>query len=203
MSSGTEEINRLKASLRAELLQRRAATHAARYLEASASLTDRFFGQFGDTLQGKTVAAYWPIGEEIDIRPVLSGLAARDAVAALPVTGGKTGPLSFRQWRPGDDLISVSFGVYEPEPGVPAADPDLVIVPLLGFDAAGNRIGYGGGYYDRTLASLRRHRDVRAVGVAYDEQECEKIPTDAGDVPLDMVLTDRRTIVPPKDESID
>ena len=79
-----------------------------------------------------------------------------------------------------------------------------MIVPLLGFDDAGNRIGYGGGYYDRTLNSLRHDRDVEAaVGVAYDEQECEKIPVGAGDARLDMVLTDRRTVLPGENESTD
>ena len=78
-----------------------------------------------------------------------------------------------------------------------------MIVPLLGFDDAGNRIGYGGGYYDCTLNSLRRDREVKAVGVAYDEQEYEKIPVGAGDARLDMVLTDRRTILPGENESTD
>ena len=116
---------------------------------------------------------------------------------------GSTQPLSFRLWSPADTLVSAAFGVCEPDPASPEAVPDIVIVPLLGFDDAGNRIGYGGGYYDCTLNSLRRDRDVKAVGIAYDEQECEKIPVGAGDARLDMVFTDRRTVLPGENESTD
>ena len=177
--------------------------HTARHPAAGAALSDRFFKQFEEALAGKTVAAYWPIREEIDIRPVLNGLTSRAAMPALPVMTGETQPLAFRRWSPEDALLPAAFGVREPDPASPEAVPDIVIVPLLGFDAAGNRIGYGGGYYDRTLNGLRRDRDVQAVGVAYDEQECEKIPVHAGDAPLDMVLTDRRTILPGENESTD
>ena len=78
-----------------------------------------------------------------------------------------------------------------------------MIVPLLGFDSACNRLGYGGGYYDRTLTALRASRQIRAVGACYDAQECEKIPVHPGDARLDMVLTERRMIEPHKDESTD
>ncbi|MGB0632913.1 MAG: 5-formyltetrahydrofolate cyclo-ligase, partial [Alphaproteobacteria bacterium] len=152
---------------------------------------------------GKTVAAYWPIKEEIDIRPVLHGLAAHQAVSALPVMTGETEPMTFRRWSPADPLVPVAFEVYEPDPALPEVAPDIVIVPLLGFDAAGNRIGYGGGYYDRTLARLREHREVLAVGVAYDEQACEDIPVHAGDAPLDVVITDRRVILPGREGNTD
>ena len=203
MSSGGTEIDRRNATLRDELRQRRRIVHSERHLTAAADLCARFFTHFGDTLAGKNVAAYWPIQEEIDIRPLLDGLPACDAVSLLPVMGGDNQPLTFRRWRCGDELFQVSFGVCEPDSELPRVEPDIVIVPLLGFDADGNRIGYGGGYYDRTLASLRGNRDIVAVGVAYDAQECEKIPAHAGDARLDMVLTERRTIVPRNDESTD
>jgi len=203
VSSGAEQIDREKTALRAELRRRRSAVHATENAAARAALSARFFDVFGDTLSGKTVAGYWPVKNEIDIRPVLDGLAAHDAISALRVMAGDTRPLTFRRWVAGDRMVPASFGVFEPDTDRPAADPDIVIVPLLGFDTAGNRLGYGGGYYDRTLAALRRRRAVLAVGVAYDCQECEKIPVHAGDVALDMVLTDQRTIVPRKDESSD
>ena len=203
MIFGTERIDREKSALRAELLRRREAAHNARHPAAGAALSARFFAQFEDTLADKTVAAYWPIREEIDVRPLLSRLASCSAIAALPVMTGQTQPLSFRLWSPADTLVSAAFSVCEPDPASPEAVPDIVIVPLLGFDDAGNRIGYGGGYYDCTLNSLRRDRDVKAVGVAYDEQECEKIPVGAGDARLDMVFTDRRTVLPGENESTD
>ena len=203
MSSDAEQIDREKDALRATLRTRRRAVHATGHLAAATALSDRFFDYFGDTLAGKTVAAYWPMKDEIDVRPVLDGLSAHAATSALPVMAGNDQPMSFRRWAPGDRLVSAAFGVSEPDPGQPEVDPDIVIVPLLGFDAAGNRIGYGGGYYDRTLAALRERRDLQAVGVAYDQQQCEKIPTDAGDMALDVLITDQRTILPRKDESTD
>lgn len=203
MSSDAEQIDREKAALRIELRQRRRDVHSAGSEAAAAALSDRFFYYFGDTLSEKTVAAYWPIKDEIDVRPLLNTLIAHGATAALPVMAGRAAPMTFRRWGPGDELISMAFDVCEPGPDLPSVDPDIVIVPLLGFDAAANRIGYGGGYYDRTIAALRERRDMTAVGVAFDAQECEKIPMHAGDVPLDVVLTDQRIIVPRKDESTD
>jgi 5-formyltetrahydrofolate cyclo-ligase len=141
--------------------------------------------------------------DEIDVRPLVGLVSSRSAICALPVMSGKADPLIFRRWRPGDELVDASFGVKEPLASAPPIAPDIVIVPLLGFDAAGNRLGYGGGYYDRTLASLRAAGRALAVGVGYDEQETDRIPVHAGDMPLDMILTDRRTIVPGKTERTD
>lgn len=203
LSSGTQTVDREKSALRTELRARRHAVHSSRGAAARDILCTRFFAHLGDTLAGKTVAAYWPIRDEIDVRPVLNGLAARAAIPALPVMGDATVPLTFRRWFPGDRLIPVAFDVYEPDPALPEVVPDIVMVPLLGFDSGGNRVGYGGGYYDRTLADIRGKRHVKAIGVAYDEQECDKIPTDRGDAPLDVIITDRRAIVPGKRESTD
>ena len=96
----------------------------------------------------------------------------------------------------GDELVNAAFGVQEPHPRRTDAVPDLIIVPVLGFDAFGNRIGYGGGYYDRTLQSLRARGNVHAIGVGYEEQECAKIPTHPLDEPLDLILTDKRVFIP-------
>ena len=98
-------------------------------------------------------------------------------------------------WREGDALTEAGFGVREPAGG-DAVTPVILAVPLLAFDDDGNRLGYGGGYYDRTLRSLRTTGDVLAVGVAYDEQEVPCVPIDGRDEPLDLIVTDRRTIAP-------
>ena len=186
--SGTERIDREKSALRGELLRRREAAQRASS-GSRRSVVRPLLCAVRNTLADKTVAAYWPI-KKIDVRPVLNRLASCSAIAALPVMMGQMQPLSFRLWSPTDTLSPLP-SAFATDPASPEAVPDIVIVPLLGFDDAGNRIGYG--YYDRTLNSLRRGRDVEAVGVAYDEQEYEKIPVGAGDARLDMVLTDRRT----------
>ena len=146
----------------------------------------------------RTVAAYWPIKEEIDVRPVLNRLASCSAIAALPVMMGQMQPLSFRLWSPADTLVSVAFGICEPDPASPEAVPDIVIVPLLGFDDAGNRIGYGGGYYDRTLNSLRRDRDVEAAASRMTNRNTRKSRSVRA-----MRWTCRPTLFCPEDESTD
>src|ERR1700755_717566 len=112
--------------------------------------------------KGHVVSFYWPMGDEADPRPLAYGLAARGATLALPVVARKRSPLHFHRWREGDPLIVHAFGMHEPAAEAPRATPDLLLVPLLAFDARGHRLGYGGGFYDRTLAALAKKQ---AVGV--------------------------------------
>ena len=196
LSSGCDFIKREKSRLRVELRRRRNNAHKARCATAKIGLHNLFVGRFGGKLSGSTVAAYWPLKDEIDVRPILYDLASQGVVTALPVMNDNTSLQSFRRWFPGDELVDAAFGVQEPHPRRTDAVPDLIIVPLLGFDARGNRIGYGGGYYDRALQSLRACGNVDAVGVGYEEQECAKIPTHPLDEPLDLILTDKRVLIP-------
>jgi len=109
--------------------------------------------------------------------------------ACLPVIQGRGLPLLFRAWKPGDTLDTGVWGIQEPQPSAPALDPDVLLVPLLAFDARGYRLGYGGGFYDRTLAGLRLRKHVVAVGLAFDEQRVDDVPHTAYDQRLDWVLT--------------
>jgi 5-formyltetrahydrofolate cyclo-ligase len=102
--------------------------------------------------------------------------------------------LVIRAWRWGEPLAAGVWGIREPKPEAPQVDPDVVLVPLLAFDRAGARVGYGGGYYDLTLARLRARKPVMAVGVAYAIQEIEQVPTTPRDAVLDLVLTEREVI---------
>lgn len=142
------------------------------------------------------VAGFHPIGSEIDVLPVLAGFAGAGWTTALPVTDGPARPLSFGAWQPGDPLDPGRYGVACPPAGSPAVVPQLLLVPLLAFDRQGYRLGYGGGYYDRTLAALRRSSPaVLAVGVAFAEQEVETVPADDRDQRLDAIVTPRALIV--------
>lgn len=137
------------------------------------------------------VSGYWPMGEEIDVVPVLEALSARGHPIGLPVMVGKARPLVFRAWHPGQALEDGGFGTRIPSVDAPALTPRVLLVPLLAFDRAGYRLGYGGGFYDRTLQALRAgDPGVLAVGVAYAGQEVTSVPHDANDQPLDMVLTE-------------
>ncbi len=190
----SEHTAAIKQSLRVDAAIRRAAVHAARGETAGPALTARFLAAFSDRLQGAVVSLYWPMRDEIDVRGLIDALAGAGARTALPVIAGRSEPLSFRAWRTGDALLPGVFGVHEPAGDAPVLVPDIVVAPLLAFDVSGNRLGYGGGYYDRTLRDLRARRDIVAAGVGYDEQEFSAVPGDTGDEILDMIITDRRTL---------
>jgi len=134
---------------------------------------------------GAIVSGYWPIGDEIDVRPLLRALHDRGHRVALPVTPRRGEPLSFRGWQPGDALIPERFGTMRPI-GDPLV-PDVLLIPLLAFDAAGRRLGYGGGFYDRTLAGLPgRFR----LGCAFAVQQVDAVPVGPYDMRVDAVATE-------------
>lgn len=181
-----------KAALRREVLARRRATHAARGTHAPHELRERVLREIQP--QGKIIAGYWPLGDEIDPRPMLIGLGEAGGQIALPAVAGQGMVLIFRGWRNGDPLESGPFGTAHPPARAPLVEPDTLMLPLIAFDRVGNRLGYGAGYYDRTVANLRRQRKVLVIGIAYDEQEVEEVPAAAHDQRLDGVITDRRTL---------
>jgi 5-formyltetrahydrofolate cyclo-ligase len=135
------------------------------------------------------VSGYWPIGDEIDIRPLLTALHEAGHTVALPVTPRIGLPLTFRAWRPGAAMIAERFGTMRPD-GAEVV-PDVLLVPLLAFDRRGYRLGYGGGYYDRTLAGLP---GARAIGCAHAVQELDEVPAGPYDARLHAVATERGVI---------
>ncbi len=134
---------------------------------------------------GAIIAGYWPIGSEIDIRPLLVALAARGHALCLPETPPRGQPLSFRLWQPEARLVPGRFATQHPTG--PVLTPDYVLLPLLAFDAQGRRLGYGGGYYDRTLAALP---NAFRLGCAFAAQEIPAVPADAHDLKLQAVATE-------------
>lgn len=135
--------------------------------------------------QGGVVAAYVAMRDEVDPLP---GLVGHTGMLALPVVVGPARPLVFRRWSPTDALEAGAFGTRHPVATGAEIRPDLVLVPLAGFDRHGQRLGYGGGFYDRTLAQLRAEAPVMAVGIAFDVQEVGVIPAEVTDEPLDAVI---------------
>ena len=157
-----------KAAMRREMLRRRAGfPPAALHREAK--------------IEGRCIAGYWPIRGEIDPRPLLLALGRP---IALPVTGKRGAALAFRLWRPGDKLEPGPFGLSEPTG--PPAEPDVLLVPLLAYDEWGNRLGYGGGYYDRTIAET----GALAIGAAFAAQQVAGVPVGPGDLPLAGIVTE-------------
>jgi len=176
-----------RAARRAARARRAAAHDPARAAAACARLLDAVAQTPG------MVAGYLPIRDEIDPLAAMTGLAARGAGLCLPVVTGEGAPLAFWRWTPGAPTQTGAFGVEVPLDDLPAT-PDLVITPLLAFDRAGYRLGYGGGFYDRTLAALRASGAVLAVGLAYAAQEVAAAPRDATDARLDMIVTEDEVI---------
>jgi 5-formyltetrahydrofolate cyclo-ligase len=139
---------------------------------------------------GEVVAGFWPLAGEIDIRPLLVALHAAGHEIVLPVTPKRGLPLTFRLWRPGDEMLKERFATMRPIGE--ERRPDWLLVPLLAFDRYGGRIGYGAGYYDRTLPDLSPRF---ALGCAFAAQEVPEVPTGPFDVRLDAVATEREIIL--------
>lgn len=157
----------------------------------SASIVDRLV-QSG-RLDGQIVAAFWPVGSEVDVRQALLQAINTSGKAALPVIVARARPLVFREWTPKGAMVKLGW-LYEPPANAELLRPTVLLTPLLAFDRKGGRLGQGGGYYDRTLAALRSEGHVTAIGVAFAAQEVQNAPVDALDAPLDAVVTEKEWI---------
>ena len=139
---------------------------------------------------GAIVSGYSAFRDEADPKPLLLALGVRGHPLALPAIMGKGVALRFHRWHPDATLVSHAYGMLEPHPSAEIVLPDILLVPLLAFDASGHRLGYGGGYYDRTLALLRTQKPITAIGIAYAGQEVAALPHEPHDQRLDAVLTE-------------
>ena len=175
-----------KAAARAEAFARRAAAFAGGQGQAAEILADYLAPH-----RGKVLSGYMPMRSEIDPLPAM---AAHQGPVGVPVILAKASPLRFREWSPGCRLMEGAFRALIPEEGA-WVEPEVMIVPLLAWDARGYRLGYGGGFYDRTLELLRSRGPVLAVGFAFAAQEVAEVPTDAFDQRLDAVVTERGVTV--------
>lgn len=180
----------VKSQARAVARERRDAAHSALKTEGPSRIADHFLSAI-PLESAHCIAGYVSFGSEADPSELLSRLSVAGYSCALPRVAVRHRPLAFKCWRPGDPLIGGLHGTREPLPDALDCRPDIVLVPLLAFDAEGRRLGYGGGYYDRTLAALRAEgRGVLAVGVAFSAQEAQDLPEDKFDERLDWVVTE-------------
>ena len=175
-------IDQIKADARKAAFATRKLAFDAGQGRAADLLADYLAGY-----RGKTLSGYMPMRTEIDPLPAM---AAHQGTVCVPVIMGKGQPLKFREWTPGCTMIAGEFGAFIPADGA-WIEPDVLIVPLLAFDARGYRLGYGGGYYDRTLQALRATRTTLAVGYAFAAQQVFKVPIDEHDQRLDAVITEK------------
>ncbi len=178
-----------KTALRRELRARRCALAGGERPRAALQAVARLL-EAPELVGARVVAAFRGIRDEIDTGPLIGTLRESGRMVVLPRVVGRGQPLAFHLWRPGDDLEEVAMGVLQPRADSPGLVPDLVVAPLLGFDGLGRRLGYGGGFYDRTLALLRRDRPTPAIGFAFELQRIDEVPTGPSDQPLDRVATE-------------
>lgn len=186
-------LSEQKARLREEASARRDALPAGTRAAAAAAMAAGGLDFLGRSVSG-AVSGYHTVGSEADCLPLLARLSGEGHAVALPVVARRAAPLVFRRWRAGEALTGGVLGIPVPGDDAPLIEPDILLVPLLAFDRAGFRLGYGGGYYDRTLADLRARKRIVAIGFAYAAQEVETVPHDRLDARLDWVLTEAGAI---------
>ena len=136
------------------------------------------------------IGLYYPVNCEMSPLTLIDYLETQGKITCLPIVIGKNSPLIFKSWRPGKEMVVGRYGIPVPN-NDQIVSPDLVICPLLAYDSKGMRLGYGGGFYDRTIRQLRRNKQTRYMGLAFSQQKSyHDLPSEAHDVPLDAVLTE-------------
>jgi len=193
------DIAEAKRALRAQALAKRKALPAENARRAARAVRDLALASVPFP-RGATVAGYWPLADELDVRPLLEALAKRGHPCALPVVVARAHALAFRAWKPGDPLEQAGFGLSVPRRDAPEVSPTVLLVPLLAFDAQGRRVGFGAGFYDMTINALRARGRLLAVGVGFAAQEVSMVPTEKFDAVLDWLVTERaaRKAEPPR-----
>jgi 5-formyltetrahydrofolate cyclo-ligase len=185
-----------KAIWRSSLIARRAALSVGDAAEASMQAARRFVRDL-PLSSSDPVALFWSLEGEIDTRPLLHALHALGVPTALPRIQGSDLPLRFHRWQPGDLLEIGPFRVQQPATGAPQVDPAIVVTPLLAFDAEGYRLGWGGGFYDRTFAALQgQPRPPVRIGYAFACQQVDQVPREPFDQRLDMIVTEHASVHP-------
>lgn len=175
-----------KEAVRRHALARRKAMDEIERIEKSLALVDHV-----DDLplpEGAIVSGFWPIRDEIDIRPLMDALRQRGHPLCLPAIAEPH--LEFRRLERDSELVPAGFGTLEPAPSAEKMRPDVMLMPLSGFDGAGNRLGYGKGHYDTAIAAIEREGPLLCIGVAFAVQEVDRVPFEAHDKPLNGILTE-------------
>ena len=177
-----------KSRARKKAKAARAAAHAS-LTDAGRRLVDHFPDEIWPPLNA-VVAGYRPIQDEIDPTPLMETFHCEQARLELPCVTAIGEPLVFRSWSPGQTLTRGSFDIEEPEASAAELKPELILTPMLGFDEKGRRLGYGAGFYDRTIKGLREAGPLTVVGLAFGAQRLSVVPTDRFDMPVDWVVTE-------------
>ena len=182
-------LDQMKRQARMEAQKIRASAQKAAGQTAALGLCENAIGFFNGR-DPAIVSGFHPYVTEISVLPLLARLVSLGWDSCLPIVTGPGQPLVFRRWAPGDPLVRGAMDIKVPADDAPEVVPDVLLVPMLAFDRQGFRLGYGGGFYDRTLALLRKAKPVTAIGVAFAAQEMDHVPRGVHDEALDAVLTE-------------
>jgi len=185
------DVARWRRMERARQLEMRRAFRVADLQVATGAIVKQLRAILDEGISGRqisTVSVYWPIKAEPDLRPLMRSLADLGLRVALPLVETKQAPLVFREWTPDTRMVRGDWNILVPPPDAPVCMPDLSIVPLLGWDAAGYRLGYGGGYFDRTLAVLTPKPFT--IGIGYQAARLATIYPQPHDIPMDLIVTE-------------
>ena len=186
------DIAEVKRKARTAASKRRAEAHEQLKEMAGAALAERGLPAALPIKSG-AVSGFIPYKSEITTVPLMSRLRREGWQTALPIVIAPEQPLVFRAWAQGEPLVPGVWDIPIPTDAAPEVFPDILLVPMLAFDRRGYRLGYGGGFYDRTLEKLRMLKKVVAIGVAYHAQMVDEVPTGSYDAPLDYVMTEQET----------
>lgn len=183
------DMAKIKEAARMAGYARRKTSHGT----ANGALAAARLQEYLEPHAGQTISGYMPIRTEIDPVGVMT-VMGQSGFVTVPVIEAAGQPLKFRVWTPACEMVPGPFGAKVPAAG-DWLEPEVLIVPLIAFDRNGGRLGYGGGFYDRTLQMLRARRKTIAVGFAYGGQETDGLPLEATDQPLDAIVTERETLI--------
>lgn len=185
-SAATDELRAFRNTLRSRLIAAREALPADIHAQLSRKM-ERHLGELLDALNPAVLAFCWPFRAEFDARALVSGRLPGGLRACLPVVMDNDSPLEFREWAPQSEMVEDRYGIHIPARGE-SLRPDAILMPLNAFDAAGYRLGYGGGYFDRSLAAL--DPPPRAVGIGFELARVDSIRPQAYDLPMDFIVTE-------------
>jgi 5-formyltetrahydrofolate cyclo-ligase len=183
------DLDAQKRAARSAALKLRAGLHLKHKSNAPLVLA-RTGLEFTGFPPGSAVSGFFPFKSEIDTLPLLARLHSEGWITCLPIVRGERQPLIFRQWAPGEPTVPGIWDIPMPREDAAEVEPDVLLVPLLAFDGEGYRLGYGGGFYDRTLAALRQKKNIAAIGVGYSGQELNVVPRGVRDQRLDYIFTE-------------
>ena len=182
----------LKRQLRTAAVHKRSGIELDHALWCAEEIVARFNEM--SLPENPVFSAYWPMKTELDLRPLMHSLFHRGFTVALPVVSGKDEPLLFRRWEPDAKLVEGPYGTEQPDEKYEVVIPTVLLLPLLAFDRQGGRLGYGGGFYDRTVNLLRRTGNPVVIGAAFSDQEIDRVPLEDTDEKLNFILTEKEII---------